>query len=423
MIRWAKLTAEANGTRQDPKDMRNWYARFVARARKEHGIELESVQTHQMSKQRAGVLKSGMRNFQEMVGTLLMDLPAVRCQGLVATGDWDEMKLDLNALLTAGKSLVPTGQLAQWEVEGERCEQITLLAGFVGFRDKQLNKTGKYISLSEVRAAIRAREIESFGEVAGYPKLPPGFWDDDDFCVLVGLLIFKGKTGADPAWLNLVQDKTRLMVATTESGYINTDLKYEWYHRCKELEFCAFGKRATIPQADSHASNESVEMSAEMELEDEAYLVAPPGHSTHISAQLDQTGGPNQNFKDIASALVRHGYRVGGKLSKKRIAQQVEQALTLSFTPAVCSGATRRVGWGEDEQGHLTYAPLSDPRIVAQLVDDETPNCENASPNALASPLAVAMVTDATTTLAAAHPTTSWGAPRGSRAPPVELWL
>jgi hypothetical protein len=86
--------------------------------------------------------------------------------------------------------------------------------------------------------------------------------------VLVGLLIFKGKTGADPAWLNLVHDKQRLMVATTESGYINTELKYEWYRRCKMLEHCPFGRWPTIPNADSHASNESVEMSAEMELED-----------------------------------------------------------------------------------------------------------------------------------------------------------
>eukprot|EP00966_Prymnesium_polylepis_P136641 3157465-Prymnesium_polylepis.1 len=43
-------------------------------------------------------------------------------------------------------------------------------------------------------------------------------------------------------------------------------------------------------------------MSAEMELEDRAFLVAPPGHSTHLTQQLDQRGGPNQNFNRIGPA-------------------------------------------------------------------------------------------------------------------------
>ena len=98
--------------------------------------------------------------------------------------------------------------------------------------------------------------------------------------------------------------KSRLVVATTETGYINTQLKFEWYKKCKEMEHCPFGKRPTIPNADSHASNESVEMSAEMELEDKAFLIAPPGHSTHCTQQLDQTGGPIQHNKRITGDLV-----------------------------------------------------------------------------------------------------------------------
>ena len=116
-----------------------------------------------------------------------------------------------------------------WEVDGERCEQITVLIGWVGFCDATINQSGKPISLGQVKEMIRSGELESFGEVAGYPKLPLGFWDDDDFCVLQILIIFKGLTGADPAWLNFVHDKTRVMVACTETGYINTSLKYEWY--------------------------------------------------------------------------------------------------------------------------------------------------------------------------------------------------
>eukprot|EP00966_Prymnesium_polylepis_P230026 5322671-Prymnesium_polylepis.1 len=122
--------------------------------------------------------------------------------------------------------------VARWEVDGERCEQITLLAGYMGYRREELESSGrdlagKLVSLKQVRERIASGAMDSFGEVAGYPKLPPGFWDGEDFCVLVGLLIFKGKAGADPAWLNLVQDKARLTVATTEPGYINTQLKYE----------------------------------------------------------------------------------------------------------------------------------------------------------------------------------------------------
>eukprot|EP00966_Prymnesium_polylepis_P075018 1740351-Prymnesium_polylepis.1 len=108
-----------------------------------------------------------------------------------------------------------------------------------------------------------------------------------------------------------------------------------------------------MPNADSHASNESVEMSAEMELEDKTLLVAPPGHSTHVLQQLDQTGGPIEHFKHIERDLVRNMYRLRGKLSKARIAQTVELGITLAFTPLNCSWATTHVGWGEDEEGKL----------------------------------------------------------------------
>ena len=240
-----------------------------------------------------------------------------------------------------------------------------------------------------------AADIAKFGAVAGYPKLEPGFWDDDDFCLLPGLLIFEGKSAADPAWLNLVHDRDRLLVATTESGFIDTNHKYQWYQRCKTLKYCPFGKRPTIPQCDGHASNESVEMSAEMELEDQAYLVEPPGHSTHLTQQLDQTGGPIQHFKRILRALLRNLYRLRGKFSRAAIARAVELAYVLSFTPAVCSWATRHVGWDEDAQGRLVYAPLSRPHILALVEDDEATPAPTAAP-------APAVATTATTTTALA---------------------
>jgi len=286
MMRWAAVTAEKNGTRTSPKDMRKWYALFIARCKQSTGIDLQTLKPQQLSKQRSGVLKSGVRAFTGIVNGLLTDEPDLKARGLPATGDWDELKLDLHKLLTAGDVLGPAGAPTYVEVDGERCEQITLLLGFMGYRSKDHNPLNKPVSLDEVMQLMREGKVEE-GQVAGYPKLRTGFWDDEDFCVLPALLIFKGATGADPAWLDLVHDKTRLMVACTESGHINTELKYEWYRRCKQLEYCPFGRKPTIPQADSHASNESVEMSAEMELEDRAFLVAPPGHSTHLTQQLD----------------------------------------------------------------------------------------------------------------------------------------
>ena len=374
LTRWAQVVAAANGTHTGTEDMRTWLAAFLKRVRKTTGIDLESVATQQLSKQRAGVLKSGVRAFELMVAGLLSEESLLAACGLSATGNWDEMKMDLNKMLTDGTSLVPKGQVARWEVDGERCEQITLLLGYMGHRTESTpNPAGKLLSLKQVREMLLQGALPAFGEVAGYPKLPPGFWDGPDFCVLVGLLIFKGATGADPAWLNLVQDKSRLMVATTESGYINTELKYQWYKACKKLEHCPFGKHPTIPNADSHVSNESIEMSAEMELEDKAFLIAPPGHSTHCTQQLDQTGGPIQHNKRITGDLVCNMYRVRGKLSKARIAQVVELATVLSFTPMNCSWATEHVGWGEDCDGLLIYEPLSRPHILAELVDDESP--------------------------------------------------
>eukprot|EP00966_Prymnesium_polylepis_P308562 7130532-Prymnesium_polylepis.1 len=373
LIRWAQVTATANGTRHGDEDMRAWYSSFCSRVKQETGIDIRAVETQQRSKQRAAVLLSGMRAFQGMVTSLLEEQVLLRQAGLEATGNWDELKMDLNKMLTDGTSLVPAGLLPLWEVDGERCEQMTLLIGYMGYRSATHNRTGRFVSLREVRAAIKAGKLPDYGEVAGYPKLPPGFWDDEDFCVLVGLIVFKGKSGADPAWLNLVSDKSRLTVVTSESGYITTELKYQWYQMNKKLKYCPFGKRPTIPQADSHVSNESVEMSAEMELEDDAHLIAPMGHSTHFTQQLDQSGGPIQDFKSTGADLIRNMYRLRGKLSKARIAQAVQLSITLTFTPATCSWATSHVGWEEDAEGGLVYAPLSRPRMVAECEDDESP--------------------------------------------------
>ena len=78
---------------------------------------------------------------------------------------------------------------------------MTVLAGFIAFRNGEINHSGKPITLKQGKQMIAVRELPSYGEITGYPKLPLGFWDDEDFFVMPILIIFKGLTGADPAWL------------------------------------------------------------------------------------------------------------------------------------------------------------------------------------------------------------------------------
>jgi hypothetical protein len=60
------------------------------------------------------------------VGELLEEEPDVAEQGIKATGDSDESKLDPNKPVQ-GAAVVPAGQGAQWEVEGERCKEESSL--------------------------------------------------------------------------------------------------------------------------------------------------------------------------------------------------------------------------------------------------------------------------------------------------------
>eukprot|EP00966_Prymnesium_polylepis_P230081 5323932-Prymnesium_polylepis.1 len=211
-------------------------------------------------------------------------------------------------------------------------------------------------------------KLAGIGQVAGYPKLRPGFWDCESFCVLPGLLIFNaGDSAPDAAWSNLVVDKDRLLITSTESGYVNADLKLKWYRHCKAQPWCPWGKRPTFPTADHHSSNDSVELSLEME-NDEAYLAGGPGHSTHLLQDLDQRGGPIQHDKRILGDLVCHSYRVHGSLSRARIAQAVELAHTLVLTGRlwVRDGA-RRLGLVDDESSTSTAVIVPPPATVESL--------------------------------------------------------
>ena len=70
LIRWAQVLAKENGTRTGEGDMRSWQKGFFFRVKKETGIDLDKVETQQLSKQRAGVLMSGVRAFAGMITSL-----------------------------------------------------------------------------------------------------------------------------------------------------------------------------------------------------------------------------------------------------------------------------------------------------------------------------------------------------------------
>jgi hypothetical protein len=163
VCRWAEATAGRNGTRTAAApDMRSWYTYAKGRIEREFGIKIEEVATQQLSKARAGVLLSGVRSWQATVGELLDDKPELAREGLRAHGNSDEMKLDLYEVLQR-KGVVPVCCEAQWEVEGERCPQITFLGGFQGYLTKErANELGRRTSLPEVRELFwRARAQES----------------------------------------------------------------------------------------------------------------------------------------------------------------------------------------------------------------------------------------------------------------------
>ena len=46
LMRWAQMTAKANGTRTGDENMRFWYAGFVSRIKKETGIDLQRTRSY-----------------------------------------------------------------------------------------------------------------------------------------------------------------------------------------------------------------------------------------------------------------------------------------------------------------------------------------------------------------------------------------
>lgn len=84
---------------------------------------------------------------------------------------------------------------------------------------------------------------------------------------------------------------------------------------CTTLEHCPFGKKEVILQCDGHSSNRSVEFTmacAELRV----LLLMPCSHSTHLTQQLDQRGGPIQMLKYFGRSLLCMANRVYGKITR-----------------------------------------------------------------------------------------------------------
>jgi hypothetical protein len=97
------------------------------------GMPMVEIETQQRSSARNNITLADMKGFEEKVAQLLEMHPDIAAEGLRATGDWDEWRLDMNKTLQDA-SLVPLGSDARWAVEGEQAPHITVLSGFCGHK-------------------------------------------------------------------------------------------------------------------------------------------------------------------------------------------------------------------------------------------------------------------------------------------------
>jgi hypothetical protein len=164
-------------------------------------------------------------------------------------------------------------------------------------------------------------------------------------------------------------DDKKMLVAATDTGFINNDLKYKWYEYMKTFKYCPVGKKATIPQCDSHASNCSMKLKSQMAI-DKCHCIYPPSHSTHITQQCDQRGGPFQHSKLWGSLFLRVFKRKFGTWDKAHIARAIQWSQYFSLTPEICSRATIQVGWCmQASRPGLKPPPMSDRMALAKVLD------------------------------------------------------
>ena len=123
--------------------------------------------------------------------------------------------------------------------------------------------------------------IDLSDEEHEYPEfLTLHTFDTDHFHILPLLVLFAARSGVDPSWLRHCKSK-KMMCMTTPDGWMDEKSKLAWYKaarkaRCSPL---ADRERRVLHQVDQHYSNETIELSALLE-EDNNIGLNTPGHHT-----------------------------------------------------------------------------------------------------------------------------------------------
>ena len=79
--------------------------------------------------------------------------------------------MDLNKMLVSGTSLVPKGHTPRWEVDGERCEQITLLLDKDDRSNEITDEIRNYRSLYLLARAIKLTADRGLRELLGRTRM------------------------------------------------------------------------------------------------------------------------------------------------------------------------------------------------------------------------------------------------------------
>ena len=193
-------------------------------------------------------------------------------------------------------------------------------------------------------------------------------FDSDDFYMLPVLVLFARKGGADPAWTrHCVSDK--MLVGTTPDGWMTEAWKLRWYKHVRLLRNNPMANinRTILDQKDGHYSNLTVELSLEIE-KDGNIGVITRGHHTGALQVPDVRGGPNFHANRINKELMRREQRCGNICDEATILRIIEISVAVSHNPNIWAAGVKKVGWLEDEEGHLTYNPMAtvDMSLVTQ---------------------------------------------------------
>jgi hypothetical protein len=378
-----------------------WFQGFMRRC-DQKGITITKGETQQQSSGRAGVSVETITNFVMEVAR--PELAAIKKENgsaltLNDTGNSDEWWFDINKILQTSAALGPATEERRSEVPGERSAHTTVLSAFRGVDSTPEQRAAKRAASSSssssstlplpppplVPVEPMPRTLKEYitaksGDDSSYvvdemeyhwlETLSLDTWNSEHFSILPVMVIFVGKSGADPEWTRLCRSD-RMLCTTTHDGWMDDKSKLAWLNVCIEDGTNPYGERPQLSNFDGHWSNETIEYSARME-EAQVTGLETPGHHTAALQQMDQRGGPIQHANRVARALLRR-YARAGPVGNAEIMRIIEMSVAASHTPAVCTFATTKVGWHEDDDGELSYDPIGtiDASVMKNMIKEE----------------------------------------------------